>query len=111
MVLDGGGAVSDPTAALEHVDVVVPRSPMDREHEFAAFMLEATPALARTAWLLCGDEHRAEELVQQALMRTFVAWSTARERDPLAYAGGLVLPSRARARTLAGNRLAYVAPR
>ena len=28
----------------------------------------------------------AEELVQHALMRTFVAWSTARERDPLAYA-------------------------
>ncbi|MCC2313600.1 SigE family RNA polymerase sigma factor [Cellulomonas sp. zg-B12] len=58
---------------------------MDREREFAEFMLEATPALARTAWLLCGDEHRAEELVQQALMRTFVSWSTARERDPLAY--------------------------
>ena len=76
----------DPTAPVEHVDVVVPRRPMDREREFTAFMLEATPALARTAWLLCGDEHRAEELVQQALMRTFVSWSTAREQDPLAYA-------------------------
>ena len=57
----------------------------DRDAEFTAFMAEATPALARTAWLLCGDAHRAEELVQQALMRTYLAWSTARERDPLAY--------------------------
>ena len=47
-------------------------------------MATATPALARTAWLLCGDAHRAE-VVQQALMRTYLAWSTARQRDPLAY--------------------------
>ena len=57
----------------------------DRDAEFTAFMAEATPALARTAWLLCGDAHRAEELVQQSLMRTYLAWSTARQRDPLAY--------------------------
>ena len=75
----------DPTAPVEHVAVVAPAVPMDREREFTEFMREATPALARTAWLLCGDEHRAEELVQQALMRTFASWSTARERDPLAY--------------------------
>lgn len=59
---------------------------VDREAEFAAFMAEAAPALARTAWLLCGDEHRAEELVQQALVRTYLAWGVAREREPLAYA-------------------------
>lgn len=75
----------DATAPVEHVTVVVPPTPMDREREFEAFMLEATPALARTAWLLCGDVHRAEDLVQQALMRTYVSWSTARQRDPLAY--------------------------
>jgi DNA-directed RNA polymerase specialized sigma24 family protein len=86
VTLVGGEELSDdPTAPVEHVAVVVPRAPMDREREFTEFMLEATPVLARTAWLLCGDEHRAEELVQQALMRTFVSWSTARERDPLAY--------------------------
>lgn len=57
-----------------------------RDAEFAAFVAEATPALARTAWLLCGDERRAEELVQQALVRTYLAWGTARQREPLAYA-------------------------
>lgn len=54
--------------------------------EFTAFVREATPALARTAWLLCGDEHQADELVQRALTRTYLKWSTARDRDPLAYA-------------------------
>jgi RNA polymerase sigma-70 factor (sigma-E family) len=58
----------------------------DRDAEFTTFMAEASPALARTAWLLCGDERRAEELVQHALVRTYLAWGTARDRDPLAYA-------------------------
>ena len=58
----------------------------DRDAEFAAFMAEAAPSLARTAWLLCGDSHQADELVQQALVRTYLAWPRARQRDPLAYA-------------------------
>lgn len=89
VTLVGGEEVTDdltPAVDDEHVTVEVPRTPMDREREFEAFMLEATPALARTAWLLCGDVHRAEDLVQQALMRTYVSWSTARQRDPMAYA-------------------------
>lgn len=57
-----------------------------RDEEFTAFMAEAEPVLGRIAWLLCGDQHRAEELVQQALVRTYVAWPRAREHDPLGYA-------------------------
>lgn len=57
-----------------------------REEEFTAFMRDAAPALGRTAWLLCGDEHLADELVQQALTRTYLSWRKARERDPMAYA-------------------------
>ena len=53
--------------------------------EFTAFMTEHRRDLLRAAWLLVGDEHRAEELTQQALVRTYAAWSRAR-RDPLAYA-------------------------
>lgn len=81
----GGGPAPE-----EHVPVVVTgraaARTQDRDAEFTAFMAEAAPALARTAWLLCGDERRAEELVQQAFVRTYLAWGTARERDPLAYA-------------------------
>jgi RNA polymerase sigma-70 factor (sigma-E family) len=61
-----------------------------RDQEFTAFMESAAPQLARTAWLLCGDAHQADELVQQALTRTYLAWDTARDRDPLAYARRLL---------------------
>lgn len=65
---------------------LVPPPGGDRDQEFTAFMLGAAPGLARTAWLLCGDVHQADELVQQALVRTYLAWDRAREREPLAYA-------------------------
>ena len=65
------------------IDVVVVG---DKEAEFASFMARSTPSLARTAWLLCGDTHVAEELVQQALMKTYLAWPKARQGEPLAYA-------------------------
>ena len=42
--------------------------------EFAAFVRARTPALLRTAFLLTGDQHLAEDLVQSALVRTHRAW-------------------------------------
>ncbi|WP_407342254.1 SigE family RNA polymerase sigma factor [Pengzhenrongella phosphoraccumulans] len=68
------------------VDVIVDHALHDRAAEFTAFMVEAEPLLGRMAWLLCGDVHRAEELVQQALVRAYMAWPRARSGDPLAYA-------------------------
>jgi RNA polymerase sigma-70 factor (sigma-E family) len=68
---------------VDAVDVVVAA---DKEVEFASFMSRSAPALARTAWLLCGDTHLAEELVQQALVKTYLAWPMARQGEPLAYA-------------------------
>lgn len=65
---------------------VVLASSGDRAGEFSAFMREAWPLLGRTALLLSGDRVRAEELVQHALVKTYVAWDVARARDPLAYA-------------------------
>lgn len=56
------------------------------DEEFTAFVSAHQQDLLRTAWLLVGDAHRAEELVQQALVRTYVAWSRARTGDTLAYA-------------------------
>lgn len=80
---------TEPVEAADSRDVSVVHvivTGVDHEAEFAAFMVSASPALARTAWLLCGDAHQADELVQQTLVRTYLAWSRARERDPLAYA-------------------------
>ncbi|NTW42199.1 MAG: SigE family RNA polymerase sigma factor, partial [Cellulomonadaceae bacterium] len=69
---------------FEQVLLVVSRG--DRDAEFSAFMAAAAPALGRMALSLCGDAHRAEELVQQAFVRTYVAWGRARDGDPLIYA-------------------------
>jgi RNA polymerase sigma-70 factor (sigma-E family) len=54
--------------------------------EFTTFVATHQADLLRTAWLLCGDAHRAEELTQQALVRTYGAWARAGAGDPLAYA-------------------------
>ncbi|MGW6264895.1 SigE family RNA polymerase sigma factor [Cellulosimicrobium funkei] len=72
-----------PPEVLLEVDVVARRT---RDEEFTAFMREARDPLHRMAYLLCGDRHRAEELTQHALERTYRAWSRAAQRDPLAYA-------------------------
>lgn len=67
-------------------DIVSVRVSGERDREFSAFAEQAGPVLGRMAWLLCGDVHRAEELVQQTLIRTYMAWSRARQTDPIAYA-------------------------
>jgi RNA polymerase sigma-70 factor (sigma-E family) len=38
------------------------------------------------AWLLTGDRHRAEDLVQTTLAKTYTAWSRVRREDATAYA-------------------------
>jgi RNA polymerase sigma-70 factor (sigma-E family) len=57
-----------------------------RDADFTMFMEQAGPALLRTAWLLTGDHHRAQELTQAALVKTYVAWPRVREGEALAYA-------------------------
>jgi RNA polymerase sigma-70 factor (sigma-E family) len=42
--------------------------------EFDTFVRSRTPALLRAAYLLTGDQHLAEDLVQSALARTHRAW-------------------------------------
>jgi DNA-directed RNA polymerase specialized sigma24 family protein len=43
--------------------------------EFDAFVRSRTPALLRSACLLTGDQHLAEDLVQPALARCHLSWS------------------------------------
>ncbi|HZN70665.1 MAG TPA: SigE family RNA polymerase sigma factor [Micromonosporaceae bacterium] len=42
--------------------------------EFDSFVRDRTPALLRAAYLLTGDQHLAEDLVQSALVRTHRSW-------------------------------------
>lgn len=55
--------------------------------DFEEFARVRTPHLYRTAWLLAGDRHHAEDLVQETLGRMFRAWRGLRRIDnPQAYA-------------------------
>jgi RNA polymerase sigma-70 factor (sigma-E family) len=52
-----------------------------RDAEFSAYVAERRAQLYRTAYLLCGDPHRAEDVVQQALAKLYGAWSRAVRAD------------------------------
>lgn len=47
---------------------------MSRDEEFGAYVAGRRAHLYRSAWLLCGDPHRAEDLVQEVLTKLYVAW-------------------------------------
>lgn len=49
--------------------------------EFVEFVEAVYPQLRRTAFLLCGDWHTAEDLAQTALEKVFVAWHKIRQQD------------------------------
>ncbi|MEU8419927.1 SigE family RNA polymerase sigma factor [Micromonospora sp. NPDC048835] len=52
---------------------------------FHEFVVHRTPALSRTAYLLTGDHHLAEDLLQGALARSYRHWRRIRDGDPEAY--------------------------
>jgi RNA polymerase sigma-70 factor (sigma-E family) len=75
-------------------EMVVVRSGVDPVADFTAFAQANTPALYRIAYLLCGDQHRSQDLVQLALERTFKAWKKVGDGDPFAYARRVLATAR-----------------
>jgi RNA polymerase sigma-70 factor (sigma-E family) len=75
-------------------EMFVVRSGGDPVADFTAFAQANTPALYRIAYLLCGDQHRAQDLVQLALERTFKAWKKVGDGDPFAYARRVLATAR-----------------
>ena len=57
---------------------------MADEAEFDAFVVARSPGLLRTAYLLMGDQQRAEDLLQTALTKAWFAWRRI-EWEPEAY--------------------------
>jgi len=51
------------------------------EDEFVQFAEAIAPRLRRTAFLLCGDWHTAEDLAQTTLAKVFASWRRISRRD------------------------------
>jgi RNA polymerase sigma-70 factor (sigma-E family) len=51
------------------------------ESAFSDYVAARRPQLFRAACLLCGDPHRAEDVVQEALTRLYVAWDRVQRMD------------------------------
>ncbi|WP_328748275.1 SigE family RNA polymerase sigma factor [Streptomyces sp. NBC_00285] len=49
-----------------------------REREFREFVEAQQAQLRRSAFLLCGDWHQAQDLTQTSLMKLYVAWGRVR---------------------------------
>lgn len=62
------------------------------ESEFTAWMVGVERQLLRSAFLLTGDLHRAEDLVQEALVKVATRWLRLRNGNPTAYARKVLVP-------------------
>lgn len=56
-----------------------------RDAEFSDFVQQASAELLRIAWYLTGDAHRANDLVQAALVKTYLAWSRVTPGSAIGY--------------------------
>ncbi|WP_350275584.1 SigE family RNA polymerase sigma factor [Kribbella sp. HUAS MG21] len=55
----------------------------DRDAAFEAYFAARSDAMRATAYLLCGDWHRAEDLVQQTFTKLYLAWRRIKRHDAL----------------------------
>jgi RNA polymerase sigma-70 factor (sigma-E family) len=64
----------------------------DRDQEYVEFVEASSTTLRRTAYLVCGDWHRADDVVQDALYKLYLSWAKVDRRgNPLAYARRIVV--------------------
>jgi RNA polymerase sigma-70 factor (sigma-E family) len=67
-------------------------APAEESSTFEAYAAARGAALVRFAMLLTGDDHRAEDLVQEALTKAYLRWSRIRRTDnPDVYLRRLVI--------------------
>lgn len=85
--------VSDDAVVLDGHDAIVVTTGAPAER-FTSFARDRSPELSRIAYLLCGDVHRAADLVQLALERTYRAWNRVGDGDPFAYARRVIATAR-----------------
>ena len=64
----------------------------ERDEAFTEYVAARRAHLRRTAYLLCGDWHAAEDLVQTALTKLYTAWPRVSRREAIeAYARRIIV--------------------
>jgi RNA polymerase sigma-70 factor (sigma-E family) len=64
----------------------------ERDRDYVEFVEAFSTTLRRTAYLVCGDWHRADDVVQDALYRLYLSWAKVdRGGNVLAYARRIVV--------------------
>jgi RNA polymerase sigma-70 factor (sigma-E family) len=61
------------------------------DQEFTEWAVGCQRSLLRSAYLLTGDLHRAQDLVQEALVKVAMRWPKLRDGNPTAYARTIVV--------------------
>lgn len=54
-----------------------------RDADFSAYLAARQASLLRTAYLLTGDRHQAEDLTQTAFAKLYLSWDKVRDRDSI----------------------------
>lgn len=88
------GPAPEPAGPAPEPEFSVVRTGMSAEEQFRLFAEESTAALHRIAYLLCGDDHRAHDLTQIALERTYRHWSRIKDGNAFAYARRVLATAR-----------------
>jgi RNA polymerase sigma-70 factor (sigma-E family) len=53
------------------------------DEEYVEYVSARLPWLKRLAYQLCGDDHRADDLVQESVTKLYMRWASARKADKL----------------------------
>lgn len=77
----GGEAGQSPTGVGARTEAGRVRA--TDEHAYTEYVSARLPALRRVAHLLCGDPHRADDIVQNTITRLYVHWRRAAAADDI----------------------------
>jgi RNA polymerase sigma-70 factor (sigma-E family) len=53
------------------------------EREYVEYVTARLPSLRRLAYSLCGDEHQADDLVQEAITKLYLSWAKSSRAESL----------------------------
>lgn len=78
----------------------------DQRRDYTEYLTSRLPYLRRTAYLLCGDEHRAEDMVQDTAIRLYLKWHRVQAADNMdAYVHRMLVRQYSRQHRLAWSRV------